>query len=513
MPAASFESFAVRATSARTAKAAIATLSGEWKVHTLADNLGEFEFHPARRRKISNGSAWELARRLAREPGILEAEPLFTGPGLQPDSAHLSELLAAHERPRVTRAAGGSDKHLRCSANELWSVEAVNAHKAWSSSMGKGVIVGHPDTGYTRHPRIWSAAGDRVLAGLGYDFVREKSDSRDPLTGANPGHGTSTASVISSAEGIAPDAQLIPLRVSDSVIHISFTHLRRALHFIAGKAQIVSMSLGGPFPSRALHRALQHVSELGAVCVAASGNVYPFVVYPARYPEVLAVAATNCQQKRWQWSTNGGAVDFSAPGESVWCATSTLRSGAPSFTVERASGTSFAAATAAGVCALWIAKHGHAKLVAKYGARVAAVFREIVMRSGCNAPSQWNAQTMGAGIIDAQKILAAALPASVAAAWEAAPRGVLESAAEFFPMLDPDVALAAITANVPRTRGGVRAAFDVAGDELLFQLGSNARLREAIFDRAVSARKRGTPSARSRPKLDASATFRRNFGF
>ena len=91
-----------------------------------------------------------------------------------------------------------------------------------------------------------------------------------------------------------------------------------------------------------------------------------------------------------------------------------------------------------------------------------AAFRELVTRSGCNTPSDWNAKTMGAGIIDAQKVLAAALPAGAAAAAGATPRSTMESALEYFPMLEPDVALAAITANVPRTRrGGVRAAFDL----------------------------------------------------
>ncbi len=531
MPAASpkagatpeFESFAIRA-DARAARDAMAILPGEWRLNPLSESLGEFEYVPLHGRRLSSGTAWETARRLARQPGILDAEPLFAGPGVQPDPAHLADILAPHERPRVTRALGGSGKPLACSDSPRWSVEAVNAHKAWGSSTGKGVVIGHPDTGYTRHPQIWSNTDPRVLAGAGYDFVRNQVVSLDPLTGASPGHGGSTASVLMSArggeggpqvDGIAPDSQLVPLRVSDSVIHISFTHLRRALLFIAGKAQVISMSLGGPIPSPALHRALRHLADLGTVCVAAAGNVYPFVVYPARYAEVLAVAATNCGQKRWKWSTNGRAVDVSAPGESVWCATSTLKEGAPHYSVERGSGTSYAAATAAGVCALWIARHGHANLVAKYGARVSAVFREIVMRSGCHVPVGWNTRTMGAGIIDAQKVLAAPLPAGVVALAGASRGGVIESAMDYFPTLEPDAALAAITANVPRTRrGGVRAAFDVAGEELLFQLGSNASLRAAIYERATEGgRKRGARrSGGVAARIDASATFRRAFG-
>ena len=68
----------------------------------------------------------------------------------------------------------------------------------------------------------------------GFDFVDDDADPTDPLGPGNPGHGTSTASVIVSdfdaagvkgVSGVAPLATLIPLRVSNSVVHFSWTRL------------------------------------------------------------------------------------------------------------------------------------------------------------------------------------------------------------------------------------------------------------------------------------------------
>jgi thermitase len=527
-----FEVFAIRAADPRAAARAVGKLKGQWALSAISEPLGEFQIVPTGRVRPSAGSAWETARALAREPGIFEAEPQFYYAGLEPDPAEIDRLLAPHEQPRrAARASGGGDKPLPCAANNpQWSVQAVKADQVWPApNLGKGVIVGHPDTGYTRHGDIWNPVANPVLAHLGFDFVDDKPDPVDPLTGKHPGHGTATASVIMSprggagavfVEGTAPEAQIVPLRVSDSVIHFSFANLTRAIHHAVdqAKVQVISMSLGGPFPSRALERALLHARDLGVVSMAAAGNVWPFVVYPARYADVLAVAATNCQSRKWKGSANGSAVDSSAPGESVWRAKAELKNGAPQFDVAPSSGTSYAVATTAGICALWIAKHGHANLVAKYGARLAAAFRKIVVENGCDTPAGWDTGNMGAGIINAQKVIAAPLPAAATGVRSAAPRGPIESALDYFPMLDPDRALAAITAGIPRTgRQGVRSAFTVAGDELLFQLGTNPQLRAAIHARAAGGGARagtraGRQAAAPAPAIDGSRAFRRAFG-
>lgn len=112
-----------------------------------------------------------------------------------------------------------------------WSLKQTHVLDAWarffpgSSSPGEEIIIGHPDTGYRRHPEII----ENLLIGQGYDFVDNDPDAEDELRHGpllNPGHGTGTASVIVSPKGpprgsnsrvhavtgIAPGAKLIPIR-------------------------------------------------------------------------------------------------------------------------------------------------------------------------------------------------------------------------------------------------------------------------------------------------------------
>jgi thermitase len=291
---------------------------------------------------------------------------------------------------------------------------------AWATPgtpQGQDVLIAHPDTGYTRHPQIRAA----WRLDLGYDFVEDAADARDPLNGQSGGHGTATASVIASAvdeelAGIAPRAKIVPLRVNDNVIHFSWRRLAAALYRAADKrTHIASMSLGGPWGgSGALAEAVRRASERGVIQIAAAGNHAPYVVYPACLPEVIAVAACNARGAPWQYSARGPEVAITAPGESVWRAKA---SAGGKYRVERSSGTSYAAASVAALCALWLARHGgFDALAARYGsaAAVGGVFKEALQRSAW-VPGGWERDSMGAGIARADRLLDYTLPATAPA--------------------------------------------------------------------------------------------------
>jgi thermitase len=203
--------------------------------------------------------------------------------------------------------------------------------------------------------------------------------------------------------------------------------------------------------------------------VAAAGNGWPFVVYPARYDEVIAVAACNVDKQRWADSASGEAVDITAPGESVWRAR-TQSDG--TFDVDRSSGTSYAAAHVAGIGALWLAHHGRANLVTKYGsARIASVFKEMLTTAGhAGTPLPWPTTALGAGIANAQSLLEAALPATVHAAGMAVRAGGrtpvendFDRIASYFPRADPS-----------RVRAWLLGMFGVKERELATRLASFA---------------------------------------
>jgi hypothetical protein len=383
-----------------------------------AMSLRNVRLVPPTSARITPARAWEIAYALRARRDVRAAEPSFVMPAEGP------------YRPARRRGAAPEDEHASCSGAAHWSIDFSRIPQAWQvplpgdgDHLGKDIVVAHPDTGYRLHDEL---VGSLIDVGAGYDFVDEDADALDPLHPPNAGHGTSTASVIVSGveappveavTGAAPLASLIPLRVSNSVVHFSWSRLTDAIyHAIAQGAHVVSMSLGGPLPSFALHDALVEATGAGVILVAAAGNQWPFVVFPARYDEVIAVAASNCRDERWAWSASGGDVDITAPGESVWRAEVTS-SGA--FKVSRSSGTSYATAQLAGVAALWLAHHGRANLVAKYGvANVPVVFKELLTLHGFRWPASgtWDTANLGVGLVDAHALLAAPLPSGPHAA-------------------------------------------------------------------------------------------------
>lgn len=129
------------------------------------------------------------------------------------------------------------------------------------------------------------------------------------------------------------------------------------------------------------------------------------MVWPAAYSEVIAVAASNARRETWKYSSFGSAVDVTAPGESVWCAGVSRPA---QFSVGRASGTSFAVATVAGIAALWLSHHGRDKLVQRFGAEKIPIIFNRILRDTCDPVPGWK-PGFGRGIVNAEKVLAAAL--------------------------------------------------------------------------------------------------------
>jgi hypothetical protein len=170
-----------------------------------------------------------------------------------------------------------------------------------------------------------------------------------------------------------------------------------------------------------------------------------FVVWPAAYDEVIAVAACNVRRQTWRGSCRGAAVDVTAPGESVWCARVDRTATPPAHDSARSSGTSYAVATVAGIAALWLARHGPDNLARRYGAEKIPFIFNRLLRDTCvkvDDPS-WEPGSFGAGLVDAEALLAAPLPAEPLA-------GGLERAIEA-PMMAPALAL---EEHVPLDTGG-----------------------------------------------------------
>ena len=149
----------------------------------------------------------------------------------------------------------------------------------------------------------------------------------------NPGHGTATSSTVISRllgqiSGSAPEAKVVPIRCVDSVVlGIDGTPLARALlHAKRIEADVITMSLGGPFYSPSVAAAIQQAVDAGIIVCAAAGNcVQPIVVYPAWDPNVIALAGIDHNDRPWKGTSRGPKIDAAAPAENVFVARRTPR--------------------------------------------------------------------------------------------------------------------------------------------------------------------------------------------
>ena len=514
------------ASAARLRKIVRECLKGKWQVRLInhSDRLYELmRMRPAC--QPTNRQAFDMLRELDAHPAISLCEIGAIVPGADP------RLTQVHTPARSKSIAQGlgTQTHKDCSRREDWALSDTNVQAAWAlptprggRPQGAGIVIAHPDTGYTRHPEF--TQDGRVLIDRGYDFEDEKRDPKDPLKGLAPGHGTATGSVMMSAPGdqtpqvphfvtgVAPRARLIPIRVATGVVHLSFRRLVRAVYYaIEQNAHIISLSLGGPFYSVALQIAVQSAVGRGIIVIAAAGNVWPFVVYPAKFDPVLAVAASNCVRKPWGQSAGGRSVDIAAPGESVWRAKASKRA-ATAFSSARSNGTSYSTAIVAGACALWLGYHGRTKLQQKYGKEnLSAAFRYLLRQTAAK-PGGWQADRYGRGIINVEGLLTEKLPARRTVA-SRKPSPEPASALTELLELCPDASDAQVRNVLARTwrckTRELENELKPYEQELRYLMATNPELREEIVKRARAKRISGISSTTlAKPELLGRKTSR-----
>ncbi|MET1052165.1 MAG: S8 family serine peptidase, partial [Mycetocola sp.] len=133
------------------------------------------------------------------------------------------------------RAAGsGTPQFPPGSEDGRWARDVIRCADAWTiePTRGGGIRIGQPDTGYTLHPNLGSAARDLTTD---CDVIDDDDDARDPLVDPSdspwplpfPGHGTTTASVMvgrgseeTGIVGVAPGSRVVPLRAVESVVQL-----------------------------------------------------------------------------------------------------------------------------------------------------------------------------------------------------------------------------------------------------------------------------------------------------
>lgn len=255
------------------------------------------------------------------------------------------EVLTSEADTVVTGLGTGGDP-LR---GYQWALDRVPYETAWASTKGRGVIVAVIDTGVRADHEDLAGA---VLSGL--DLVGGGGDGRtDPN-----GHGTHVAGIIAARDGngkgiagAAPEVQILPVRVLDANGAGFTSDVAEGIIWASEHgARIINLSLGGTAASEGMREAIKYALSKGALVFAAAGNSGESgspAIYPAAFPETVAVGAVRSNLERAPYSNVGSYVDVVAPGDSI---ISTYQSGDLQYASE--SGTSMATPYAAAVGAL-----------------------------------------------------------------------------------------------------------------------------------------------------------------
>ena len=179
-----------------------------------------------------------------------------------------------------------------------------------NAKAGSGALVAVLDTGLS--PDL--AFGALLRGGL--DAIRPDASLTD-----TDGHGTQMAllasGVVAPSGVTAGDLQpFVAVRAFDDAGVATSDGILRSIEFAQSSgAKVLSLSWGTPQPSDFLAAAVKDAQDAGMIVVAAAGNEPTgSPVYPAAFPGVVAVAATDAEGNRWEKSNYGSFVDISAPG-------------------------------------------------------------------------------------------------------------------------------------------------------------------------------------------------------
>ena len=221
-----------------------------------------------------------------------------------------------------------------------YALSKLRLQEAHGLTRGNNVLVAVIDSGVdAAHPELRG-----VIAGT-FDAL-DKAERPHA-------HGTAMAGTIAARSrlmGVAPAARILAIRAFSasgaSAEATTFAILKGIDHAVNRNARVINMSFAGP-NDPGLARALAAARARGAILVAAAGNLGAKAApqFPAADPNVIAVTATDAQDKLYAGSVRGEHIAVAAPGVDILVPV-------PGPNYDLTTGTSVAAAHVSGVVAL-----------------------------------------------------------------------------------------------------------------------------------------------------------------
>jgi subtilisin family serine protease len=210
--------------------------------------------------------------------------------------------------------------------------------------------------------------------------------------------------------GIAPGARLLAVHAFSSdaakAESTTFNILKGIDWSVRQGARIINMSFAGP-RDPSIDRALKAAYDKGVVLIAAAGNAGPKSppLFPAADPNVIAVTATDVDDKLFAGANRGKYISVAAPGVDILVT-------APASSYQLTTGTSVAAAAVSGIVAVLLERNP--KLAP-------ADIRRILTASAKRLGPGEGDDNFGSGLIDPLNALQLAEPHTAASISQAAP--------------------------------------------------------------------------------------------
>jgi subtilisin family serine protease len=327
-------------------------------------------------------------------PVAATRKALLAAPGVQFVEG---ELLPALDLPKGTPVAAPAPKQGRDATDPMrkdqWALDTMGVPKVWEAAKDlKSITVGLVDTG---------------VDGLHSDL---KANLVPGWNAANPGqntmdeagHGTMTAGCIAAVAnngigvaGVAPNAKVMPIKVGNSASSVV-----DAMIYAADHTDMISMSLSFK-PNmdeyqtavETTRRAAEYVMGKKIPMVCSMGNTgtssknVPSYFAGNAVPGLIAVGATDKNDKVTSFSTYGNWTSVSAPGAKIL----TTSKGGGYSSVD---GTSFSTPLTAGVVAL---------MLGNGAPKDPAAIKKILMETAVDIDAPGTDDKAGAGRVDAFK--------------------------------------------------------------------------------------------------------------
>lgn len=218
--------------------------------------------------------------------------------------------------------------------SEQWNLSKINTPEAWdydsdSNPYGgdSSVKIAVLDTGvsyenYETYVQAPDLANTNFVSG--YDFVNNDNHAND-----DNGHGTNITEIIAASTnnakgiaGIAFNVSIMPVKVMDGNGEGSIIHVASGIEWAVNHgADIINMSIGTgeeEFYSETLYDAVKYAQNNEVILLSSTGNDgVNRIYYPAAYPEVIAIGASNSSNTLASFSNYGQGIDLVAPGTNI----------------------------------------------------------------------------------------------------------------------------------------------------------------------------------------------------